>query len=246
MTPILLVHGAWFGAASWQHVAADRAGRGVSVRCIELPGHGVDPTPPEALSLDGYIDAVLSSLPAHTPVTLVGHSMAGIIISAVAARAPERVAHLVYLAAYLPVDGDSLYALSQTDTDSLVPRYWRQDDPAAWSPAWIDDAGLIDVFCADAPPEVQEMVRASHRPEALAPLGTPVHLADASAAVPRVYVHTRDDRAVSYGLQQRMLARAGGASAVVTLEGGHLPMLAQPLVVADLIAGIATRRERHG
>lgn len=184
MTAILLVHGAWFGAACWQHVAADLAGRGLSVRCVELPGHGLDPTPPDALS--------------------------------------------------------------QTDTDSLVPRFWRQEDPAAWSPAWIDDAGLIDVFCADAPPEVQQVVRASHRPEALAPLGTPVHLTGASAGVPRVYVHTRDDRAVSYGLQQRMLARAGGASAVVTLEGGHLPMLVQPLVVADLIAGVAARRERHG
>ena len=242
MTPIVLVHGAWFGPDCWEPVALDLRQRGASVTCVQLPGHGAHDPSPETRSLDAYVDAVADALSADAPSTLVGHSLAGVIITAAAERLPERVAQLVYLAAYLPLDGDSVYALSQTDADSLVPRFWRQEDPAAFSPAWIDPAGLVDVFCADAPAAVQDMVRASHQPEALAPLGTPVRVTAASARPARVYVHTRDDRAVSYGLQRRMLERAGGASAVLTLDGGHLPMLVQPRAVADLVAGIASRR----
>lgn len=241
MHPIALVHGAWFDASCWQPVAHDLRQRGATVTCVSLPGHG-DSAASATASLDAYVDAVLAALPADAPSTLVGHSMAGIVITAAAERMPDRVADLVYLAAYLPTNGDSVYALSQTDADSRVPQFWRQDDPSAWSPAWIDDAGLVEVFCADAPPNVQAIVRASHRPEPLAPLGTPVTVSAASARVPRAYVHTRDDRAVSYALQRRMLERAGGASTVVTLDGGHLPMLVQPRAVADLVAGIATRR----
>ena len=239
-TPVILVHGAWMGAAAWDKVAADLRARGFAVTAVELPGHGRDGTPAEKLSMAGYIDAVAAALPANGQAVLVGHSMAGMVISGVAEQAPEKVARLVYVAAYLPKDGQSLYQLSQGDADSLVPRWWRQADPKAYSPAWIDKAGIVEVFCADCSAPDRQFLVDSHKAEAVPPLGTPVKLTTGRfGRVPRTYVHTLRDRAVSIGLQRRMLAQAGSAGPVVELDTSHAPMLSQPQALADAIADAA-------
>jgi len=239
-TPVVLVHGAWMGAAAWDKVAVDLRARGLQVTVVELPGHGKDNTPAEKLSMAGYVDAVVAALPAQGKAVLVGHSMAGMVVSGAAEKAPEKVSKLVYVAAYLPRDGESLYQLSQTDADSQVPRYWRQADPKAYSPAWIDKAGIADVFCADCSAADRQFLIDSHKPEAIPPLGTPLALTAARfGTVPRVYVHTRQDRAVSHALQQRMLAAAGGAAQVVTLDTSHAVMLTQPKALADVIEAAA-------
>ena len=80
----------------------------------------------------------------------------------------------------------------------------------------------------------------SHKAEAVPPLGTPVALSAARfGSVPRVYVHTLKDNAVSHALQQSMLAAAGGAERVVSLDTSHLPMLTMPKALADVIAAAA-------
>jgi pimeloyl-ACP methyl ester carboxylesterase len=233
---IVLVHGAWMGAWAWDGVVRELARAGFDAVAVELPAHGDDPTPPESASLDAYVDAVLRAMPADGRVVLVGHSMGGIVISAVAERAPERIARLVYVAGYLPRSGESLYALSQTDTESEVGRHWRQDDPVRYSPASIDEAGRVAVFCADCPAAAAARLVARHRPEPVPPLATPVALSDERfGRVPRVYLGTRSDRAVGPALQQRMVAAAPG-TVLEWLEGGHAPMLAQPQRLAQRIA----------
>jgi pimeloyl-ACP methyl ester carboxylesterase len=238
--PVVLVHGAWSEAGAWDRVAAELRARGHAVTAVNLPGHGRDETPLKGLSLAAYTARVLEALPAGGRALLVGHSMAGMVISQVAEQAPERVAKLVYVAAYLPRDGESLYQLSMQDSGSKVGRWWRQDDPKAYSPATIAREGLIEVFCADCSPADQRYLIESHRAEAVPPLATPVKLsAERFGRVPRAYVHTRDDATVTLALQQRMLAAAGGASPVVTLATSHMPMLTQPKALADAIAAAA-------
>jgi pimeloyl-ACP methyl ester carboxylesterase len=238
--PVVLVHGAWSEASAWDRVAADLRARGHTVTAVNLPGHGHDSTPLKELSLAGYADAVAKALPANGQALLVGHSLAGMVISQVAENAPERVAKLVYVAGYLPRNGESLYQLALQDKGSQVGKFWRQDDPKAYSPATIAKEGLIATFCADCSPADQQYLHNSHKAEAVPPLGTPVKLsAERFGRVPRAYVHTSEDQTVSLGLQQQMLAAAGGASPVVTLKTSHMPMLTQPRALVEAIAAAA-------
>lgn len=238
--PIVLVHGAWSDAGVWDRVAAELRSRGHPVVAVNLPGHGDDPTPPERLTLAGYADAVATALPASGKVVLVGHSMAGMVISAVAERSPERVAKLVYVAAYLPADGQSLYQLSMTDRDSRVGAWWRQLDPQRYTPATIAREGIVEVFCGDCDEADRRRLVERHRAEAVPPLATPVRLTAARfGSVPRAYVHTAQDKAVSYALQQAMRSAAGPADPVVVLQTSHMPMLTRPREVADAIASSA-------
>lgn len=240
--PVVLVHGAWMGAAAWDRVAADLRARGLKVTAVELPGHGRDNTPADKLSLAGYVDAVAAALPADGQAVLVGHSMAGMVISGVAEKQPAKVARLVYVAAYLPRNGESLYQLSQGDKDSRVGAWWTQENPKAYSPATIKAEGIPQVFCADCSAADQRELVASHKAEAVPPLATPVALSAARfGSVPKVYVHTLKDNAVSYGLQKTMLANAGGAARVVELDTSHAPMLTMPKALADVIASAAAR-----
>ena len=86
-----------------------------------LPGHGADKTPMAALSLDLYADTVVDAARgALEPVVLVGHSMAGAVISRAAEQIPEDIAQLVYLTAYLPRSDESLASLARRVTEALT------------------------------------------------------------------------------------------------------------------------------
>jgi pimeloyl-ACP methyl ester carboxylesterase len=236
---IVLVHGAWMGAAIWDRTATALRAQGFEVLTPELPAHGADPMPAAEASLDRYVQAVLAAIGDRRDVVLVGHSFGGIVAAAVAEAAPERLRRLVFLAAYLPASGDSAYSLSQRDPGSLVGRFWRQDDPARYSPASIAREGIVETFCADCGAADAAWLVANHRAEPVPPLATPVTLAAARfGAVPKAYVVTTEDRTLTPGFQRAMLA-AAGITQVAELPTSHTPMLAAPSALAAAIASLA-------
>ena len=118
---IVLVHGAFQNASGWSRVKTKLEADGCKVVTVNLPGRDGDGTDPHKLTTDDYKQAVLRVVSAEaTPVILVGHSFGGITISNVAEAAPEKIAALVYLSAFLPKNGESLQSLSQTDADSAL------------------------------------------------------------------------------------------------------------------------------
>jgi pimeloyl-ACP methyl ester carboxylesterase len=97
-------------------VATDRRlkAAGHSVETFDLPGMGDDHTSASEVSLDSYAGRVCEVLAASSePAIVVGHSMGGIVATQAAARCPARVAALVYVAAFLPKDGQSLLDLTK-------------------------------------------------------------------------------------------------------------------------------------
>jgi len=236
MSTFILVHGAWLDASCWTPVAERLRTAGHRVVAPDLPGHGADNTPLAGQTLDGYVERVLRDVErAGEPVILVGHSMAGVVISAVAERAPERVRHLVYVAAYLLGDGESIR--EQQDPESRVPAAMR---PAAdWSTVSLDPVQLPALFFHDVAPEVAAPWVAASSAEATAPLGTPVHVTEGRwGRVPRAYVHTRHDRAVTASLQERFLA-ARPCHPVWVMETGHAPFAAAPAILASHLTALA-------
>ena len=108
MPRILLVHGAFGQAACWDRVIPGLRAAGHSAEAIDLPGAGEDQTPVAEITLDRYARRVCEALSEGPPAILVGHSMGGMVITQAAARCPDRIERLVYVAAFLPEDGQSL------------------------------------------------------------------------------------------------------------------------------------------
>lgn len=232
--PFVLVHGAWMGAWAWDDVAAALRAEGATVSVVELPAHGDDPAPAAEATLDAYADRVATAIEAAgAPVTLVGHSMAGVVITRVAEDDPDRVAALVYVAAYLPRDGQSLLDLAMTDADSHAGPALVIDEATGTGALPADQ--LADIFCADCPPAALDRLASRYRDEPLAPLAAPVAVSAAGwGSVPSSYVYTSEDRAVSHALQRSMtegVALAGSA----TLATSHSPMLSAPGELAEIL-----------
>jgi pimeloyl-ACP methyl ester carboxylesterase len=227
----VLVHGAWMGAWSWERVTPLLEAAGHEVRVVELPAHGDDPADPATTTLDGYRDAVLAAMEdSDEPVVLVAHSMGGMVISAAGQAAPEGVEALVYVAGYLPQDGQSLLDLAFMDPGSILGEHLVDHGDGTAS---VETDALGEVFCADCSEDDVALLETHHRPEAFAPLATPITLTDdAFGTLPRFYVHTAQDVAVSPLLQDQMVA-ASPVDGAATLDAAHTPMLSAPEALAD-------------
>ena len=233
-TTIVLVHGAWSDATAWQAVVPVLQAQGHEVIAINLPGHGTDATSFANISLQTYVDVVKNAIGDRKNVILVGHSMAGIVISQVAEEIPGQIKELVYLAAYLPQNGESLLSLAKQDADSHIGKYLQVDQ--ANGSANVAKDGVIDVFAADAPAQVGEYIANNIKPEPLAPLATPVTLTDANfGSVKKVYIHTTEDHAVSFTLQKTMVKNNGHISKEYSLPSSHTPFISMPDKLAAIL-----------
>ena len=113
MTTIVLVPGAWLGAAAWDAVSMRLEAAGHEVHPLTLPGLGERATQAASqVRLADHVADVLDYLSANdlSDVALVGHSYAGIVTGQVVSCAPERVAHAVFLDSNLPRPGLSMAA----------------------------------------------------------------------------------------------------------------------------------------
>src|ERR1700743_1625063 len=231
---IVLVHGAWSDATAWQAVIPILKAQGHEVIAVTLPGHGADATSFGNIGLQTYVDAVKNAIGDRKNVILVGHSMAGLVISEGAEEIPGKIKELVYLAAYLPQNGESLLLLAKQDADSHVGKYLQIDQ--ATGSANIAKDGVIDVFAADAPAQVGDYIANNIKPEPLAPLATPVTLTDGKfGSVKKVYIHTTEDHAVSFTLQKIMVKNNGQVSKEYSLPSSHTPFISMPDKLAAII-----------
>jgi pimeloyl-ACP methyl ester carboxylesterase len=233
----LLVHGAWMGAWCWDDVARGLRARGATVATVELPAHGSDHTPLPEATLDAYIAKVRAAVDAApNPVILVGHSMGGMVITGVGEVDGAKIAKIVYLGAYLPRDGQSLFDLASTDaTSHLGPALVvDQQDGLAKLPTDM----LADLFIADGTAAEIGQVVANYRDEPLAPFVTPLHTTPTGwGAVTKAYIYTREDHAVSFELQQAMTTGVAMAK-TVTLDTSHAPFLSRPDLVVSALASM--------
>jgi pimeloyl-ACP methyl ester carboxylesterase len=121
MATFVLIHPAWFGGWCWKKVTPLLRAQGHRVYTPTLTGLGERThLVHRAVVLDTHVEDVVEVLKYEdlSQVILVGNSSGGMVITGVADRAPERVAQVVYLDAFVPEDGESLF-------DNLPPERQR-------------------------------------------------------------------------------------------------------------------------
>ena len=237
LSTIVLVHGAWADATAWQAVVPLLKAQGHEVIAVNLPGHGTDATSFANISLQSYTEVVKNAIGDRKNVILVGHSMAGLVISQVAEEIPAQIKELVYLAAYLPQNGESLLSLAKQDPDTHIGKYLKIDE--ATGSAIVAKEGVVDVFAADAPAQIGEYLANNIKPEPLAPLATPVTLTNGKfGSVKKVYIHTTNDHAVSLTLQKAMVKNSP-VSNEYSLPSSHTPFISMPDKLAAILLTVS-------
>lgn len=236
MSTFLLVHGAWHGAWCWYKVVPRLEKLGHRVIAPDLPSLGCDKTPVNRVSLPlwrEFICRIVDEQP--EPVVLVGHSRGGIVISEVAEHRPDKIRKLVYLSAFMPRNGESLFELAAKAVDSQVPPAMVMSADSTSSTVRADV--IRSAFFGECSDEDFALARACLQPEPTLPLATKVQLTEANYhRVPRVYIGCSLDRAVTPPFQ-KLMCDALPCERVLSIATDHSPFFSRPdELVAHLLA----------
>jgi pimeloyl-ACP methyl ester carboxylesterase len=216
---VVLVHGGFVDGSGWRGVYDALRADGYTVAIVQNP----------TFSLEGDVAAtcqVIDALPG--PVTLVGHSYGGAVITE--AGNHEKVRSLAYIAAFAPDKGESVRTLiADPPPGAPVPTTL----PPNQGFLFLEHDQLADSFAADLPRAQAEFLADSQVRWGLDALNGPVSQ-PAWRVKPSWYLVAGDDRVIPPPAQRAMAGRIG-ARTVEVPGSSHFVYLSQPAAVADLI-----------
>ncbi len=236
---IVLVHGAWADASSFDPVTARLQADGYKVR------HA--PNTLRSVAADAANVAAFVNQATTGPVVLVGHSAGGTVMTNAARQTPS-VKALVYVNGYAPAQGETVLqltgaqpgsALAVPDPSTVLDLVRYAGAPAGDVDTYIKPALFGGFFAAQLPRRRTDVLAASQRPVTLAFLGEPSGLPAWASIKSYFFVGTRD-RILPPAQQLAMARRANGT--IVRRPTGHLSMLEAPKPVTQLIRRAAKAR----
>lgn len=225
---IVLVHGAWADASSWQRVIEQLLDDGYTVRAI--------PNPLRSLAGDAAsVRAFVQTIPG--PVVLVGHSYGGAVVTN-AATGLSNVKALVYVNAFALDEGESALQMAGPDSalsvadPTTVFDFVPAGPPTPATDLFLKRSTVFTSFATGLDNDEKAMVYATQRPGAFG------GLADQSATpawrtIPSWYLIGTGDKIIPPAVQRMMAKRAG--SNVTEFDEGHLGLISDAKTTTRVI-----------
>jgi pimeloyl-ACP methyl ester carboxylesterase len=222
----VLVHGGFVDGSGWRGVYDLLTADGFKVTVVQN----------QTLSLESDVETTHNALDLQDgPAILVGHSYGGAVITE--AGRHERVAGLVYIAAFAPDAGESVSTLlAGLPPGGPVPPILPPQDGFLF----LDREKFAASFAADLSAADAAFMADSQVPWGVEALDGKVS-EPAWQSQPAWYMVTTEDRMIPPPLQRKMAERAGAT--VVEEAGSHSIYVSQPGAVARLV-GQAARQDR--
>jgi pimeloyl-ACP methyl ester carboxylesterase len=229
---VVLVHGAFADASSWNGVVRVLEKEGYPVVAVANPLRSV-------MSDAVYVSNILAGI--KTPVVLVGHSYGGSVISE-AAYKNSNVKALVYVAAFAPEAGETAVSLSGKFPGSTL-------GPTLAAPVALSGGGndfyiqqdkFPDQFAADVPETDARLMAPTQRPITEAALNE-ASTDPAWKAIPSYFIFGDKDKDIPPQALAFMAARAHAKETIVVKGASHVVMVSNPNTVAKLIQDAAER-----
>jgi pimeloyl-ACP methyl ester carboxylesterase len=213
---IVLVHGAFADGSGWRDVANILVKDGYTVSVVQEP----------LTSLADDVAATKRVLELQQgPALLVGHSYGGVVITE-AGNAPN-VVGLVYIAAFIPDNGESAVSLLSSAPAANNDMRATKDDFL-----YLDLAAFPADFAADLAPAQANFMAHSQQMLAKAAGGAPVTAAAWHQKKSWALIATRDHN-INPDLERSMAKRAG--SETIEVPASHAAYVSKPEDVARLI-----------
>jgi pimeloyl-ACP methyl ester carboxylesterase len=224
----VLIHGAWADGSSWNAVTPHLSTDGYTVR---VPPNLLRSLTNDAANVASFLSTISG------PIILVGHSYGGGVITN-AAAGNANVKALVYVDAFAPDQGETIFPLAGSDSalagDPPTPFDFvpYPDAPDGDVDLYLKKNVFLSPFASGLPTAAAELLYASQRPCALSagntPSGTP-----AWKTIPSWCVLGTSDKIIVRSQQQMMAERA--KATITPVDAGHLSMVSHPEVVTDVI-----------
>jgi pimeloyl-ACP methyl ester carboxylesterase len=221
---IVLVHGAFADASSWDKV----------IRILQADGYPVFAVQNPLTSLDADVATTKRAIDAQSgPVVAVGHSYGGVVITGAAAGS-AKVKALVYVAAFAP---EAREAVSAPAEKFAPPALSSALVPDAAGFLFIDRAKFHDAFCRDVPEADARVMAVTQKPVHNSVFAASVPAA-AWKTIPSWYIVSTEDRAINPDLERWFAKRIRATT--TELKASHVAFLTHPADVARVIEAAAS------
>jgi pimeloyl-ACP methyl ester carboxylesterase len=226
---IVLVHGAWHGPWCWDKLRCALHTSGWETTAPRLHSVPTSATRPTA-GLRDDVAALLDHVEhIDGPVALLAHSYAGMPATEIATLRPKKISQLIYLAAYVPHTGDSLFDIHgmaiPEDVTGMVP---------------VPD-GPIAMFYADVDRATASAAAARLKPQSLRSWTDRVD--HVGVRPPTTYLLCENDQALPTPMQEAFAAQT---DRVERLDSSHSPFLSQPEELAARLEHVLLQAGRPG
>ena len=240
---LVLVHGGAHAGDCWELTVAELARKApeLAVLAVDLPGRGGRPADLTALRITDFVDSAVADIEGAGlgDVVVVGHSMAGLVVPGIVAKlGATRVCEMILLAAFVPPQG-----LSVVDTlrGPLAP--------LARSARWVQRSSMPKAlaryaFCNGMTREQRALTLSRLCGEAANVIFESVDRSDLPDGVPRTWIMTLRDRALSARQQLTAIESLGGVDTMICLDGCHDVMVSDPAGLAGILVDRCRLRAR--
>jgi pimeloyl-ACP methyl ester carboxylesterase len=243
MVNFVLVHGTSHGAWCWRYLSPLLRAKGHDVYTPTLTGLGESShllPKIDRITLGTHIEDVTNTMFYEdlSEVVLVGHSYAGMVITGVASKEPQRLAHLVYYDAYVPFEGENEISLWPPEEQARVQAEiakgsrFRPLPPDGTPGGFARFLGIVD-------PSLADWAQRRFTPHPISTYEDPPPMgSQESASIPRTFIHcTVGPFAPWFGVFAERARKLGWE--MHDLAAGHDAMLIDPKGLADILLGIA-------
>ena len=216
---VVLVHGAFVDGSGWKDVHDRLTNAGYEVTVVQNP----------TTTLADDVAATRRAIASATwPVILVGHSYGGVIISE--AGNDPKVAALVFVAAFVPEQGESVDSLGKAPPPPgfVPPPFLPPQDGFVY----LDKSRFHEAFCADVDAKTATFMNDAQSGFGLGAI-TGAVTQPAWKTRPSWYVLAKDDHMIPAAAQSGMAARA--KAQVTEVKASHAVMVSQAALVAEVI-----------
>jgi pimeloyl-ACP methyl ester carboxylesterase len=234
MATFVVAHGAWSAGWAWKKMRPPLRATGHELWTPTYTGlgeraHLANPD----VSLDTHIQDIVAVLETEdlTDVILIGHSYGGMVATGVADRARDRIKHIVYLDAFAPKDGQSVFDLQQAEALERM-----RNGATTSGDGWRIPTGPMP---PDTTPEDVAWASPRRKPQPIKAFDTKLKLS-AEPTAPRTYIYCK--RARPDDNFRQFLERAKRERwKTYEIDASHNPHITAPNLLLGILKEVAAR-----
>jgi pimeloyl-ACP methyl ester carboxylesterase len=232
---LVLVHGGGLAADSWELTvdAIHRLAPELTVFAPDLPGRRGKPGDLTAMTVGDFVDSLVADIEGAGPqeVVIVGHSMGAMMLPGVAAKlGATRVREMIFAASFLPAEGTSIVDGSPWLIEKVAQRFAKRGVPRE-TPGWM----ARFVYLNGVPSSGRRFMAGKLYPESLRILTEKVSRREMPDDIPRTWILTLRDRALSNKVQLGYIESLGGVQTLIPMNTCHCLMVSQPQRLAEIL-----------
>jgi pimeloyl-ACP methyl ester carboxylesterase len=240
---LVLVHGGEHAGDCWDLVVAELHRQEPELRtlAVDLPGRGRTPGDLSTATIGAWVDSVVADIEEAGlgDVVIVGHSMAGVTVPGVVAKlGSARVREMILAAAFVPPQGQSI-----VDTLGGPLAVFARHAAKGRRPVKIPGVVTRYAFCNGMTREQSRLTMSKLRAESPRIPGESVDRSAMPDDVPRTWILTTRDRALSQKSQHRSMTALGGVQDVISIDACHELMFSHPERLAQVLLERCRLRE---